>query len=67
MKKVTDSISCEELTAASAYVDPEKPPIQPTPSPGPQQKLDWCIFVCVVITLTDSTGPKCEYFPLPIA
>jgi len=29
-KKVTDSINCEELAAASAYVDIEQPPVPPT-------------------------------------
>ena len=48
-KKVTDSINCEELAAATAYVDPEPP------TPGPQQELDWCVLllVCVVISLID--------------
>ena len=39
-KRVTHSINCEELAAASTYVDPEQPPV-----PGLQQKLDWCLFV----------------------
>jgi len=32
-KKVTDSINCEELAAASTYVHPEQPPVPPTPGP----------------------------------
>jgi len=35
-KKVTDSINCEELAAASGYVDPEQSPVQPTRGLGPQ-------------------------------
>ena len=35
-KKVTDSIKCEELTAARAAVDSEQPFVQPTPGPGSQ-------------------------------
>ena len=50
-KKVTDSINCEELAAASAYVDQEQPPVLPTP--GPQQELDWCVYVCVGRSLID--------------
>jgi len=42
-KKVTDSINYEELAAASADVDPEEPPVPPTPGPNPQQELDWCV------------------------
>ena len=30
----------------------------PTPGPGPQQELDWCVFVCVAISLID----KSTYF-----
>ena len=43
-KKVTGSINCEELAAASADVAPEQPPVPSTPDPGPQQELDWCVF-----------------------
>jgi len=32
-KKVTDSINCEELAAASAYVEPEQPSVPSTPAP----------------------------------
>jgi len=31
VKKVTDSITCEELAAASAYMNPEQPPKALTP------------------------------------
>ena len=52
VKEVTDSINCEDLAAASAYVDSEQPP-------GPQQELDWCVFVCVgrsvILKLIDRT------------
>ena len=51
VKKVTDSINSNELAAAGAYMDPEQPPVPPTPAP--QQKLDWCVFVCVGISLID--------------
>jgi len=37
-KKVTDSINCEELAAASTDVDLEQLPVPLTPSP--QQELD---------------------------
>ena len=47
VEKVTESINCEELAAASAYMDPEQPPVPPTPGPGPQQEWDWYVFVCV--------------------
>jgi len=54
-KKVTftDSINCEELATASAYMDPEQPLVPPTPGPGAQQEFVWCVFVCVGISLTD--------------
>ena len=39
-KRVTDSINCEELTAASADVDLEQSPVPPLPGPGSQQELD---------------------------
>jgi len=45
-KSVRDSINCEE-SAASADVDIEQPPMPQTPGPGPQQELDWCVFVLV--------------------
>jgi hypothetical protein len=35
-KKVTDSINCEELAAASTYVDPDQSPVPPTLDPGSQ-------------------------------
>jgi len=53
-KKVTDSIKCEELAAASAYMDPEQPPVLLKPSP--EQGLDWCVFVCVDISLIDNAS-----------
>jgi len=37
-KNFTDSINCEELAAASAYVDQDQPPLPPTHGPGPQQE-----------------------------
>jgi len=52
-KKVRDNINCDDLAAASAFIDPDQPPVPSTPDPGPQQKLDWCVFVCVGISLTD--------------
>jgi len=55
MKKVTDSINCEELAAASADLDLEQPPLPLTPGSGPQQELDWCIFVCVGTNLIDKS------------
>jgi len=33
-EKVKDSINCEELAAASAYVDPEQPHVPPYFPPG---------------------------------
>jgi len=58
-KRVTESINCEELAAASAYVDLEQPPVPPTTDPGAQQlveqELDWCVFVCVGIILIDKS------------
>jgi len=36
----SDSINCEELAAASAYMDPGQPPVPLTPGPSPQQELD---------------------------
>jgi len=59
-KRVTESIKCEELAAANADVHLKQPPVPPTPSPAPQQELDWRVFVC------QHTGTECEYFPLPI-
>jgi len=53
-KKVTDSINCEKLAASSAYADLEQPPVSPTYGPGPQQELDWRVFVCVGISLIDN-------------
>ena len=51
VKKITDSINCEELAAASAYMDPEQPPVLSNPSRQvAQQQLDWCVFVCVDIS-----------------
>ena len=48
-KRVTDSISCEELAAASADVDLEQPLVPPTSGPDPQKELHWRVFVCVGI------------------
>jgi len=50
-KTIADSINYEELAAASADVDLEQPAVPQTP--GPQQELDWCVFVCVGISLID--------------
>jgi len=33
-KTFADSMNCEELTAASAYMDFEQPPVPPSPGPG---------------------------------
>ena len=52
-KKVTDSINCDELGAASVDVDLEQPPVPLTHGPGPQQELDLCVYVCVAISLID--------------
>ena len=60
-EKVTDSINCEELAAASVYVDLDQPPVPPTAGPGLQQELDWCVFVCVGISLSQHTAPECKY------
>ena len=46
--RVTDSIICEELAAASADVDLEQAPVLPTSSLGPR-------FVCVDICLIDKS------------
>ena len=54
-KQVTESINYEELAAGSAYVDPGQPSVPPTPGPCPQQELDWCVFVCVDISLIDKS------------
>jgi len=48
-KKVTGSINCEDLAAASADVDLEHPPVPQRPGPGPQQELDWCVFFVLII------------------
>jgi len=53
-KRVTDSIICKELAAASADVDLDQPPVPQTP--GPQQELDWCVFVCLGISLIDKSA-----------
>jgi len=50
-KRVTGSINCEELAAASADVHQEQPPVPQTSGPSLQQQLDWCVFVYVGITL----------------
>ena len=47
VNKVTDSINCEELAAASADIHLEQPSVPPLP--GPDQELDWCVFDCVGI------------------
>ena len=52
-KTFTDSINCKELAAASAYVEPEQPPVPPTL--GPQEELDWCVFVFAGISLIDKS------------
>jgi len=44
VQKVTDSINCKELAAASADMDPEQSPVLLTADPGPQQ----VILVCTV-------------------
>jgi len=44
-KNVTDNINCEELAGASAYVDPDQPPVPPTP--GPVHKKNKVVFVCI--------------------
>jgi len=43
--KLRDSINCKEL---AAQVHTHKNPEQPS---GPQQDLDWCVLVCVGISL----------------
>jgi len=50
-KKVTDSINCEELAAASAYVDPDSHlAVLPTPGPNPQQRwIGVYLFVLVEV------------------
>jgi len=48
VKNVTDSINCEELAAPSAYVDPEQPPVPPTPSAGPQQSWIGVYFLVLI-------------------
>ena len=55
VKKVTEtgSINCGQLAAASAYVNPEQSHVPPTP--GPLQELDWCVFICVSISLIDKS------------
>ena len=40
VKQLTYSINYEELAVASAFMDPEQPPMALTPVPGPQQELD---------------------------
>ena len=66
-EKVADSINYEELAATSADVDLEQPLVPPTPGHGPQQELDWRVFVCVgIIFIIEHTGSECGYFPLPI-
>jgi len=57
-KKVTESINCDELAAASAYVDPEQLHVPPTPTSGPQQELDWCVFIRVGVSLIDEATPS---------
>ena len=54
-KRVTKSINCDELAVEGAHMDPEKPPVPPIPDPGPQQELDWCVFVYVGIRLIDKS------------
>ena len=50
----TDSINCKELTTESAYVDTEQLHVAPKSSPGTQPELDWCVLVCVDISLIDN-------------
>ena len=45
VKRVTNSIKCEELATANAYMDPKQPPVLLTPSPTPQQELDLFVLV----------------------
>jgi len=47
VKKVTDSINYEAFAAATAYVDPEQPPVPLIPGPGSQQEV--CLFVLVYV------------------
>jgi len=54
-KRVTDSINCEKISAASASVHLEQPPMPSTPDLGAQQELNWCVFVCVGISLIDKS------------
>jgi len=69
-KKVTDYINCDELAAASAYVDPEQSPVPPR-NPAPVHNKIWIgvyLFVLGYVSLTSQhTGPECEYFPASIA
>ena len=53
VKKLTDSINCEELVATSADMHLEQPPMLPTL--GPQHELDWCVFVCFGTLIDKST------------
>jgi len=53
VKTVTDSINCEELAAASADVDPQQPPVPPTPCP--QHELVGLVCICVGISLIDKS------------
>ena len=54
-KKVTDSINCEELAAASAYMDPEQPPVPPTPV----HNKSWL----GVYLISQHIEPECKYLP----
>ena len=47
--KITDSIHCEELAAASANVDPEQPHMPPTHGPGQQTGPDCEYFPSPIV------------------
>ena len=48
VKKVTDSINCEELTAASAYLDQEQSAVPP--APVPVHNKSWIVAYLFVFT-----------------
>ena len=54
-KKVTDSISCEEIAAASAYIEPRAVTCAADTRSCPQQELDWCVILCVGSSLIDKS------------
>jgi len=46
-KKVANSINCEELVAASAYMDPEQPPVPTNIQPPSTTRVGLvCIYLC---------------------